>query len=93
VADVDCGRKCDQGKGEHIANRPVPHPHPVISSPTEMTTFPRFRLKIAPRAPEMPEAIAGPSAPPTVQRLDLRVQDPATSRSPGSFNYDRESGK
>ena len=28
-----------------------------------------------------------------VQRLDLLVEDPATLRRPGNFNYDRESGK
>jgi hypothetical protein len=73
---------------------PAPTPHPcTVFSPTEMTTLPRFRLKIAPRAPEMPEATAGPSTPPTVQRLDLRVEDPATSRRPGSFNYNQESSK
>jgi hypothetical protein len=73
---------------------PHPHPHPcTLFSPTEMTTLPRFHLKIVPRAPEMPEATARPSPPPTVQRLDLHVQDPASSRRPGSFNYDWESSK
>jgi hypothetical protein len=58
-----------------------------------MTTLPRFRMKVAPRAPEAPEMTAGPSAPPAVLRLDLRADDPATSRKPGSFNYDRDSGQ
>jgi hypothetical protein len=68
-----------------------PHPYPIPS--TEMTTLPRFRLSIRPPAPEMS---SGPIALPTKLTLDLRTdprtEDPATSRHPGSFNYDRENG-
>jgi hypothetical protein len=85
-------RSATKGRGSTLQTI-LSHPHPVISSPTEMTMLLCFHLKIAPRAPEMPEAIAGPSVPPTVQHLDLRMQDPATLRRPGSFNYDRESSK
>jgi hypothetical protein len=71
-----------------------PHLHPCsVFSPPEMTTLLCFRLKIALRAPKIPEATAGLSMPPTVQCLDLRVEDPATSRRLGSFNYDWESSK
>jgi hypothetical protein len=62
-----------------------------------MSVLPRFRLKVAPPAPELNETPTGPSAPFTVLSLDLRDEDPAgdpsTSRRPGSFLYDRESGK
>jgi FAR1 DNA-binding domain len=34
----------------------------------------------------------GPSAPPTMMCLDLGGNDPATSRQPGSFLYDKEQG-
>jgi hypothetical protein len=58
-----------------------------------MTTLLHFRLKIVLHTPEMPEATARLSAPPTVQHLDLCVEDPTTSRRPGSFNYNQESSK
>ena len=73
---------------------PHPHLHPCsVFSPPEMTTLPCFRLKIALCTPKMPEVTARLSMPPTVQRLDLHVEDPATLRRPGSFNYNWESGK
>jgi FAR1 DNA-binding domain len=54
-----------------------------------MTTLPRFRLSVASRGPQ---TAIGPSAPPTVMCLDLRGDDPATSRRPGSFLHDKERG-
>ena len=83
------------------AHYPSIHPIQSHPPPTEMTTLPHFRMKVARPTPEMPEMTTGPSAPPAVLCLDLRADDvraaraddPATSRKPGSFNYDRESGK
>jgi hypothetical protein len=55
-----------------------------------MTTLPPFQLDVVPPISEV-STRAGPSLPlpPTVLRLG---DDPATSRRPGSFNHDRESG-
>jgi hypothetical protein len=54
-----------------------------------MTTLPHFHLSVASHAPEM---ATGPSAPPTMMRLDLGGDDPAISRQLGSFLYDKEQG-
>jgi hypothetical protein len=78
---------------------PSPHPTHRVFSPLIMSMLPRFHMKVALRAPEMPEMAAGPSAPPppAMLCLDLRMEDqcaedPATSTRLGSFNYDQESG-
>jgi hypothetical protein len=86
---IVAGARRDAMKGQGSAFPPcfLLHPYPSPSSPIEMTTLPRFRMKVAPPAPEAPEMTAGPGAPPAVMRLDLSADDP------GSFNYDRDSGK
>lgn len=54
-----------------------------------MTSLPPFQLNVATPVSEM-STRAGPTVAPLVLRLD--DDNPATSRRPGSFNYDRETG-
>ncbi|KAH9973595.1 hypothetical protein BGW80DRAFT_1497360 [Lactifluus volemus] len=57
-----------------------------------MTALPPFQLNVMSPTSEMTPGPHGPPASVVLRLDDLRTDSPATSRKPGSFNYDCESG-